>query len=301
MIVHSGQYDEAAKLVANSAFPLGASSSSSSSSSSYSPATLGTCSGANQARYHYYVALIEATRANYAVAQDHLEQAARKIPPRPTVTGFLQAVNRVLIVVVLLRLGTPDRSLFRQQSMRKALSAYLHLARAVLTGDLAEFQSVTVRCAERFTADLTLSLVQRLHQNVLRTGLKRLSIAYSRIPLVDIMTKLSLPSVDDAAYVVMKSIKDGTIEGHLESDANSGAGYYVAAESPLAYYTSGAQATFDQRILGLDRLHNECIKSMRYTAAEAKQKNGGNGGPPPTEADLIEEYLEGAGDGDDFM
>lgn len=49
-----------------------------------------------------------------------------------------------------------------------------------------------------FRADGVSSLLTRLHHNVLRTGLRRINLAYSRISLADIATKLHLQSAEDA-------------------------------------------------------------------------------------------------------
>ena len=50
----------------------------------------------------------------------------------------------------------------------------------------------------QFLADGTHNLITRLHHNVIRTGLRRINLAYSRISLADIAAKLHLASADDA-------------------------------------------------------------------------------------------------------
>jgi hypothetical protein len=44
----------------------------------------------------------------------------------------------------------------------------------------------------------------RLRMSVIKTGLKRINTAYSRIHFKDICAKLKLPSPEDAEYIVAK-------------------------------------------------------------------------------------------------
>ena len=54
---------------------------------------------------------------------------------------------------------------------------------------------------------LTQPLVERLGHNVLKTGLRKISISYSRISLADIAAKLHLPSATAAEYICAKAIR----------------------------------------------------------------------------------------------
>lgn len=69
------------------------------------------------------------------------------------------------------------------------------------------FRSVAQKYAQCFHADKTQNLITRLHHNVLRTGLRRINIAYSRISLSDIAAKLGLESNVDTEHVVAKAIR----------------------------------------------------------------------------------------------
>ena len=47
----------------------------------------------------------------------------------------------------------------------------------------------------------------RLRHNVIRAGLRRISLAYSRISLADVASKLGLPNVEDTESIVTKAIR----------------------------------------------------------------------------------------------
>ena len=67
--------------------------------------------------------------------------------------------------------------------------------------------------AAAFSADKTHNLVVRLRHNVIRAGLKRISLAYSRISLKDIASKLGLQNVEDTESIVAKAIRWGASSG----------------------------------------------------------------------------------------
>ncbi len=76
--------------------------------------------------------------------------------------------------------------------------------------DLLIFRSRDIlppRFAAQFTADRNLTLVRRLGHNVLKTGLRKVSVSYSRISLVDVDAKLHLPSAAAAEYICAKAIR----------------------------------------------------------------------------------------------
>ena len=94
---------------------------------------------------------------------------------------------------------------------------HLHLRTylAVRTGSLAQFQEALKEYQAQFTADKTYMLIVRLRQTVIKTGVRRLSLSYSRISLRDICVALHLDSEEDAEYVVGKAIRDGVISGRI--------------------------------------------------------------------------------------
>ena len=50
---------------------------------------------------------------------------------------------------------------------------------------------------------------------MIKAGIRRISVAYSRISLKDICLKLQLESEQDAEYIVAKTIRDGVIDATI--------------------------------------------------------------------------------------
>lgn len=95
----------------------------------------------------------------------------------------------------------------------------------------------------------------RLRQNVIKTGIRRLSLSYSRISLRDICLKLNLDSEEDAEYIVGKAIRDGVIEGNVVHEKG-----WMECGSQKSGYGPEVAEVFSRRIGYCMELHNESVK-----------------------------------------
>lgn len=182
--LHYNLYDQADKLVAKSKFPESASNN-------------------EWARYLYYLGRIKAARLEYSGAQKHLVQAMRKAPQTSAV-GFRQTCQKLSVTVELLLGDIPDRQIFRQAMLRKALAPYFQLTQAVRLGDLHRFNEVLENFKAQFKEDHTTTLIHRLRHNVIKTAIRAIGLSYVRISPADIAQKLGLDSPEDAAFIVAK-------------------------------------------------------------------------------------------------
>jgi 26S proteasome regulatory subunit N3 len=130
-------------------------------------------------------------------------QAIRKAPAKAAV-GFRQTANKFAIVVQLLLGQIPDRATFRDPILRKTLVPYFKLTQAVRNGDLDLFSNTLDSYGAQFQMERTYTLIVRLRHNVIKTGIRMISLSYSRISLEDIAEKLKLDSSIDAEYIVAK-------------------------------------------------------------------------------------------------
>ncbi len=168
----------------------------------------------------------------------------------------------------------PDRRLFRHVVLEKALTAYFDIIKgnsyisptrfcrftekrllAVRTGSLSQFQSTLAKHTAQFEEDSTYSLIVRLRQNVIKTGIRRLSLSYSRISLRDICVKLHLDSEEDAEYIVGKAIRDGVIEGRVVHEKG-----WMECGSQKNGYGPEVSEVFGRRIAFCLDLHNQSVK-----------------------------------------
>ncbi|KAG1876208.1 PCI domain-containing protein [Suillus subluteus] len=275
--LHYNLYDQADKLVSKTTFPASA-------------------SNPQYARYHYFLGRIKAVQLNYTAAHTNLQQAIRRAPAAKTAPGFYQAVHKLFVIVELLMGDIPDRGLFRHPVLEKALSAYFDIVKAVRTGSLSEFQSTLNKHAAQFEADKTYTLIVRLRQNVIKTGIRRLSLSYSRISLRDICLKLHLDSEEDAEYIVGKAIRDGVIEGRIVHEKG-----WMECGSQKDGYGPEASEVFGRRIGYCLDLHNESVKAMRYPLNAHRKELAAAQDAREREKELAKEIQEGDLDDDESL
>ncbi|XP_047330846.1 probable 26S proteasome non-ATPase regulatory subunit 3 [Impatiens glandulifera] len=212
-------------------------------------------------RYLFYLGKIRTIQLEYTDAKESLLQAARKAPI--AALGFRVQCNKWAVLVRLLLGEIPERTVFMQKGMEQALRPYFELTNAVRIGDLEQFRSVAEKFSGTFTSDGTHNLIVRLRHNVIRTGLRNISISYSRISLVDVAKKLRLGSdnpVADAESIVAKAIRDGAIDATLDH----GKGWMVSKETVDIYSTNEPQIAFNSRIAFCLNMHNEAVRALRF-------------------------------------
>lgn len=215
-----------------------------------------TASNNQVARYLYYLGRIRAIQLRYTEAHEHLTAATRKAPSSPSAAGFSQTATKLLLVVELLMGDIPDRATFRLPSLERALQPYLLLVQAVRVGLLGEFESAIKQHGDTFRRDGTYTLILRLRQNVIKTGIRMMSLSYSRISLRDICIRLKLESEESAEYIVAKAIRDGVIEASLDREK----GFMKSKEVGDVYATREPGEAFHDRIRACLSLHDESVK-----------------------------------------
>ncbi|KAJ7359210.1 diphenol oxidase-A2 [Mycena albidolilacea] len=269
-------YDQADKLVSKTTFPASA-------------------GNPQFARYHYYLGRIKVVQLNYSAAHANLQQAIRRAPAATLAPGFYQAVHKLFVVVELLMGDIPDRGLFRHPVLEKALTPYFDIVKAVRTGSLSQFQSTLARHAAHFEADRTFTLIVRLRQNVIKTGIRRLSLSYSRISLRDICVKLHLDSEEDAEYIVGKAIRDGVIDGRIVHEKG-----WMECGGQKGGYGPEVGEVFERRIGYCLELHNQSVKAMRYPLNAHRKELAAAEGAREREKELAKEIQDGDHDDEDI-
>ena len=208
------------------------------------------------ARYLFYLGRLRAIQLQYTDAHGHLIGATRKSPTSSSARGFYQASHKLLAVVELLMGDIPDRSIFRQPSLERALYPYFLLTQAVSVGDLDGFLKTVNTHSATFRKDGTYTLILRLRQNVIKTGIRMMSLSYSRISLRDICLRLGLDSEESAEYIVAKAIRDGVIEATLDHER----GFMKSKDVGDVYATREPGEAFHDRISACLSLHDENVK-----------------------------------------
>jgi len=248
------------------------------------------------ARYLYYLGRIRAIQLQYSEAHGHLTAATRKAPSSPSAAGFSQTATKLLLVVELLMGDIPDRATFRQASLERALQPYLVLVQAVRVGLLGEFENAIRQHGDVFRKDGTYTLILRLRQNVIKTGIRMMSLSYSRISLRDICIRLKLESEESAEYIVAKAIRDGVIEASLDRER----GFMKSKDVGDVYATREPGEAFHDRITACLALHDESVKAMRFPMNQHRLELKNAQEAREREREMAKEIQDGDLDEDDL-
>ncbi|ORM41506.1 26S proteasome non-ATPase regulatory subunit 3 [Babesia sp. Xinjiang] len=242
-LVHHKLYSSAATLLTKTTFPDSLSSN------------------AQYARYLFYYGKILAVQLEYSEAYSKLMQALRKAPQSDKAAfGFKVTTTKMAVIVALLMGDVPSKSTFTNPIMKRNLAPYEEVVITVMNGDLVEFSNVCDRYKALFEKDGTLFLIARLRHNVIKGGLRKINLAYSRIPIEKVAQKLGIKSVEDTECIIAKAIHDGIIEATIHHDEQ-----YMESKGNVNLYTSDQpMMAFDKRINFCLKLHANAIQAMRY-------------------------------------
>ncbi|KAK4918215.1 26S proteasome non-ATPase regulatory subunit [Elasticomyces elasticus] len=248
------------------------------------------------ARYLYYQGRIRAVQLRYTEAHEGLISATRKAPTTSyKASGFYQASTKLLIVVELLMGDIPDRAIFRQPSLEMSLQPYLQLVQAVSAGDVTGFQDLTKKYNAQFRQDNTYTLILRLRQNVIKTGIRMMSLSYARISLRDMCLRLGLDSEESAEYIVAKAIRDGVIEASLDHEK----GFMKSRDVGDVYGSKEPMDQYSQRIKACLGLHDESVKAMRFPMNQHRLELKNAQEARERERELAKEIVDGELDDED--
>ncbi|WWC70387.1 uncharacterized protein I206_104337 [Kwoniella pini CBS 10737] len=276
----SQQYDQADKLIARTTYQ-------------------GAANQAQTVRWLFYAGRLRAIQLNYTQAKNYLQTAIRRAPKDEVAPGYVQLIHKYYIIVILLTGVIPERAMFRKPVLKQALLPYFQIVQAVRIGDVTGFQKAFEQHEKVFLEDSTHFLILRLRHFVIKTALRTITLAYSRISLSDICIKLNLDSEEDTEYIVAKAIKDGVIDATIDHEK----GYMVSNKIKNVYETDEPSKQFNARVQFCTQVYNESVRAMRYppnahrkeldTAADARERDR-------EIAQLIQENENDADDMDDM-
>jgi len=174
----------------------------------------------------------------------------------------------------------PDRHVFFQNGMKTELLPYMAITQAVRRGDLSVFNQAVSEHATRLRQDGTYTLISRLAHQVVKAGLRKLHISYSRISLQDVADRLGLASATSAEFVVAKAVRDGVLDATIQHKE----GYVQSHDLVDVYATKEPSEAFHRRIAYCLTTHNDAVRGMRYPPdaykkqLEASRNRGGKRG-----------------------
>lgn len=218
------------------------------------------CGNNLYARYYYYLSKISAVQLNYLTALEYIVNSIRKAPQAKAVHGFVVAATKLKIVIELLMGDIPDLKTFTEKDFARHLLPYKAITKAVRAGDLVQFNAALETHKDAFVRDKTYNLILRLRKNVIKTGIRLISLCYKRISIKDICIKLQMDSEILTEYILNKLIKDHIIEASL----NNAESYMSSKELYNIYDSAVPSLEYDKRIVAINALKASFVKEMNY-------------------------------------
>ncbi len=134
-----------------------------------------------------------------------------------------------------------------------------------------KFKQILQTYQSLFEKDNNYTLIMRLRHTVIKFGLKKINISYSKISLNDVCLKLGLGSVKETEQIVAKAIRDKVITATLNHEES-----YLKSKDLSDIYTSNdPQSVLDKRIRFCMELHNDAVKALEFPPKE-DQRDFGN-------------------------
>jgi 26S proteasome regulatory subunit N3 len=121
---------------------------------------------------------------------------------------------------------------------------------------MTAFQQTLTTHDATFTADDNHLLILRLRHFVLKTALRTITLAYSRISMRDICIKLNTDSEEETEYIVAKAIRDRVIEATID---HTGA-FMQSRVARNVYETEEPQLQLTKRAAVLQTMHNDTVR-----------------------------------------
>jgi len=265
--LYEDKYNDTENLIAKTKFPEKADSS-------------------QMARYQFYRGRLNLVQLQYSDALAQFQQALRKGPSAPGVAlGFRYEVITHLVTCQLLLSEVPKMALFRTPGLAEHLRPYYDLCVVAQNGNLEEFQKAYSRHEKTFMRDKMHLLVLRLRNTVIKTGLRKINLAYSKIPLDVVAKQLGLKDVEETSWVIAKAIRDGVIEASMDFETQT----MVSDEMQNLYQTREPTKVLQERTDFLFNVYQDAMKAMRYPEDFQKNVKEEETEDPEEEAKKIEE------------
>merc|ERR1719233_982978 len=140
------------------------------------------------------------------------------------------------------------------------LKPYYDLCVVLQVGNLKSFTEMFNVHEQAFMKDKMDLLVQRLRNTVIKTGLRKINLAYSRMKLETVRDRLGMNSVEDTKWVVAKAIRDNIIEARLDYKTNT----MISNETHDVYRTKEPAVELQKRTDYLFDRYQDAMKAFRY-------------------------------------
>jgi 26S proteasome regulatory subunit N3 len=181
-----------------------------------------------------------------------------KVGVRRGVRGFKLLAQKHQIVLQLMLNENPST---QQLSSDPLLQQYRQLASFVTLGDYRSFEELLANESTLFERDLVLPLLTKMKSVVLRNALKKLSTAYTKISVDDVLERIGVSG--DAKFDLLAFLAKS--QEHIEKFRCDPQTRVVDFAKSLESYTDASvREALLKRIKHVQSLEEQVIRSLKY-------------------------------------
>lgn len=173
-------------------------------------------------KYTFYLGFIYLVRGDYSMAMKYLDESDI-LNTKQTLALLIKKCT----IVCKLHLG--DFSIF--YPYQNQLKPYFSLIGCVKRGDVKAFYLHLEDQQSEYLSNNLYFVVRRLLKNIVRVGLRKVAICYSRIQVADISDILGF----NVEFILYKAIKDGEVKGFVQD------GIFYSQQENLNKFQCGDQ------------------------------------------------------------
>ena len=222
-------------------------------------------------KYLFYKGLFCGLVGQYQKAYHYMNDAFRKVPENQEkltsgLKNFILLIQKHIIVLNLLLNELPSIEIFTEVPR---LRNYKELVKVVSQGHNEEFTKYLQEHKQEFIKDLVYPLLTKMRVVVLRNAVKKLSAAYTRISIPDVLKKIGIKPEDnfDLQSFLVKS--KGYIEDFNIDPRNNVIDFARSSEN---YSDAFIRETLNRRIEHLNILEEQVVKSLKYPEIQTETK-----------------------------
>lgn len=215
-------------------------------------------------KYLFYKGVFYGRMGKLHLAYKFIGEALRKAPEKrgknysKGLEKYLLFVKKHLIVLELLLNDTPSPKMFEEEPK---LWQYKKLVKLVLNGYTEQFENLLTKEKTNFQNDLVYPLMKQMHSIVIRNGLKKLSLAYTKISSNDILKKIHISKEENFELNSFLTKSKEHIENFAIDQKNEIIEFVKTKE---VYSDFKIREMLLSRVKHLNSLDEQVIKSLRY-------------------------------------
>lgn len=224
------------------------------------------------AKFLFYKAVFLSNIGQINQALNFITESLRKAPDGKNKLGLdnFKLRARKLKIILQLILNEPPSQTWLNES--KIPSYYLSLVHTVNRGDYTEFANLTSIHKANFSKDGVLHLLDKMRSVVMKNALKKLSVAYSKISISDVLQKIGADRDSQFELTAFLTKSRADLPEFTVDHKNN---YIEFTQQFDDYYNASTRESLIKRIKHLQGLEEQVIKSLKFKIAtkEETQEN----------------------------